>query len=111
MSSREYLLHILDEIQFVRNHIPRLTLESFLNDEVMKRAFVRSLEVIGEAARKLPTDFRARHSAVEWRLIAGTRDKLIHDYFGVDFTLVWDIAVNELPLLEKQIREILMREF
>jgi len=76
----------------------------------MKRAFVRSLEVIGEAARKLPADFRGRHPAVEWRLIAGTRDKLIHDYFGVDFTLVWDIAVNELPGLEKQIREILAIE-
>jgi len=110
MSSREYLLHILDEIQFVRVHISGLTLESFEKDEVIKRAFVRSLEVIGEAVRKLPAEFRARHDEVEWRLIAGTRDKLIHDYFGVDFSLVWDIAVNELPLLEKQVKGILASE-
>jgi len=110
MSSHEYLLHMRDEIRFIRSRLPGLTLQEFQKDEVMKRAFVRSLEIIGEAARKLPADFRAKHSAVEWRLIAGTRDKLIHDYFGVDYALVWDIAVNELPLLEEQIATILSGE-
>ena len=72
--------------------------EVFQEDEVLKRALVRSLEVIGEAVKKLPLDFREKYNHVDWKAIAGMRDKLIHDYAGVDYDLVWDVVINEIPL-------------
>ena len=70
-------------------------------------AFVRSLEIIGEAAKKIPDDFRARYPTVEWRAMVGMRDRPIHDYFGVDYQLVWDVVQNRIPELRVQIASIL----
>ena len=63
---------------------------------------MRSLEIIGEAAKKVPEDFRAQYAGVEWRAMAGMRDRLIHDYFGVDFELVWDVVQRRVPELRVQ---------
>jgi len=87
-----FLRHILDEI------------------EVLKRACVRSLEVIGEAVKNLSEDFKERNPEVEWKKIAGLRDKLIHRYFGVDWDIVWDIIKNKLPDLEEKIRKLIEKE-
>ncbi len=76
-------------------------------DETLKRAFVRSIEIIGEAVKRLPDEFRSEHSTIDWRAIAGTRDKLIHDYFGIDYDIVWDIVTNEIPELRRFVRGIL----
>ena len=81
--------------------------EIFLADETLRRAFVRSLELIGEAAKQVPDDFRARHPQVEWRAMAGMRDKLIHHYFGVDYELVWDVVTKKIPDLKREIERIL----
>ena len=81
---REYLRHILTEADYLIGRSADLTLESFAADETLRRAFARSLEVIGEAAKKLPEEFRARHPHVEWRAMTGMRDRLVHAYFGVD---------------------------
>lgn len=67
----------------------------FINDAVLKRAFSRSIEIIGEAAKKLSLDFKNLHSQINWRAISGMRDKLIHEYFGVDYVIVWDVATNK----------------
>lgn len=107
MSLTEYLRHILEEIEFLISRSRSLEKEDLLKDEVLKRAFVRSLEIIGEATKKLPEDFRKQYSKVDWRAIAGTRDKLIHDYFGIDYDIVWDIVINEIPELRDQIKQIL----
>ena len=81
-----------------------------MRDETLKRACVRSIEIIGEAVRKLPDEFRQTYSDIEWRAIAGMRDKLIHDYFGVDYALVWDVVTNKIPELQMYIGNILAAE-
>ncbi len=80
---------------------------AFEADETLRRAFVRSLEVIGEAAKKLPEDFRTRHAHIDWRAMTGMRDRLIHGYFGVDYHLVWDVVIHKIPELRRQVTELL----
>ena len=96
---RDYLGHILESAG--------LTFEDFAGDETLTRAFVRSLEIIGEAAKKVPEEFRAAHPSVEWRAMAGMRDRLIHGYFGVDLELVWDVVSTRVPVLRSEISAIL----
>ena len=84
--------------------------EQFLKDETAKRAFVRSIEIIGEAAKKGPLQVRQRYTGVEWRAMARMRDKVVHRNFGVDYDIIWDVALNKIPLLHRQIEDVLRRE-
>ena len=80
----DFLRHILLEADYLLETSSGLTFEAFSSDETLQRAFVRSLEIIGEATKKVPVDFRAEYPDIEWRAMAGMRDRLIHDYFGID---------------------------
>jgi len=103
-----YLKHIRDELLFILTVTEQgLDKEEFLNDETLKRAVVRSLEIIGEASKKIPADFKAQWTNIKWKEMAGMRDRLIHDYMGVNYSIVWDVIKNKIPDLHKQITRIL----
>ena len=97
LSIEEYLRHILDETEFLSAGTATLDEAAFLLDETSKCAFVRSLEVIGEAVKQIPDDIRLKYPDIRWKSIAGMRDKLIHEYFGVDHDIVWDAVTNKIP--------------
>lgn len=107
-SPLDYLHHMLDECQYLISVIGEdMTKDQFLDDETLKRAVVRSIEIIGEATKKIPADFKVSWSEIAWRNMAGMRDKLIHDYMGVDYSIVWDVVKNVIPGLKLQIEKIL----
>ena len=106
-SALDYLRHILDEADYLIGSAEGLSKDDFVRDETLKRAFVRSLEIIGEAVKQMPLEFKERHSSLEWRAMAGMRDRLIHGYFGVDHDLVWDAVVNKVPMLRRDVLQIL----
>ena len=106
-SMTPYLQHILTETQYLLDRAQGVERETFLHDETLNRAFVRSLEIIGEAVKQLSNDIKERHSHLEWRAMAGMRDRLIHGYFGVDYDIVWDVVTNKIPVLQREVEHIL----
>lgn len=110
LSVIEFLRHIYDEIIYLQNESKDLTFEEFINNPTLTRAFSRSLEIIGEAVKKIPEELKIKYPEIEWKDIAGMRDKLVHEYFGIDYELVWDVIKNEIDELELQIKTIIDRE-
>jgi uncharacterized protein with HEPN domain len=107
----EYLKHIRDESVYILSVITKdTTKDDFLNDETLKRAVVRSLEIIGEASKKIPADFKIKWDTIKWKNMAGMRDRLIHDYMGVNYSIVWDVIKNKIPELYNQIVEVIEKE-
>ncbi len=107
---KEYLRHILDECSYIVSVSENLLLKDFLEDETLKRAVVRSLGIIGEATKKIPADIKIEYNTIQWKNMAGMRDRLIHDYFGVNYSIVWDVMKNKIPDLHIQISEVLKEE-
>lgn len=104
---REVLRHILAEVEFLVEVRATLTRQILDEDPVVQRAVVRSLEIIGEASKRVPPEMRDANPSVEWRAMARMRDRLIHDYFGVDLDIVWRVLQTNIPALQQEVRRIL----
>lgn len=102
-----FLKHILDEINFLIQNTDHISFDEFKDDELLKRASTRSIEVIGEAVKNISPEFRKKHKDIEWKKIAGMRDKIIHFYFGVNWDVVWDVVKNKVPKLKEQVEKML----
>ncbi len=102
-----FLEHILESIGRIEDDLDGLSEEKFSRSKTIQDAVVRRLEIIGEAVRNLPDPFRKKHPKIPWKKIAGLRDILIHEYFGVDMELVWKISKKDIPKLKKQIKGFL----
>jgi uncharacterized protein with HEPN domain len=106
----DFLRDIREAVRRIKTYTDAMTYDRFLADIKTQDAVVRNLEVIGEATKSLSTGLREKYPDVPWKGMAGVRDRLIHDYFGVNLDIVWDIVTVELPALESQIEAILQQE-
>lgn len=109
-SNRIFLQHILDETVFLLKETEGVEFKKFMKDEVLKRACSRSLEIIGEAVKNLSPKFKKVHNDIEWKKVAGLRDKIIHYYFGVNWDIVWDVIKNKLPELKEKVSDIIKED-
>ena len=99
---RTYLLHVQDAIVQIMAYTARGESE-FRKNRQVQDAVIRNFEIIGEAVKHISSDLRSGHPDIPWKQIAGMRDEMIHEYFGVDLTIVWDTVQNDLPKLKQTI--------
>lgn len=101
-----FIKDIVDSIEKIEKYCQNITYEQFLQDDKTKDAVVRNLEIIGEAAKNIPDHIKEISSETAWKFMTGMRDKLIHEYFGVSYSTVWETVKGDLPLLKESIREL-----
>ncbi len=104
--NRPYIDHILQAIAKIKKYTDDITREEFELDEMLQDAVIRNIEIIGEATKNLSKEFRELRSDIPWRAMSGMRDKLIHDYVGIDFDVIWKTIQEDLPTLEKGLMDI-----
>jgi uncharacterized protein with HEPN domain len=106
----DYIQDILEALGEVEDFTAGMQFEDFVEDKKTINAVVRSLEVIGEAAKKMPDSMREKYPEIPWKRMTGMRDKLIHEYFGIDLEIVWEVVTNELPPIKPLIQKVLEEE-
>lgn len=102
-----YLKHLLESINAIEEFSKDLTEKELVHNRLKQSAIIREIEIIGEAVKNISNTLKEKHSEIMWKEIAGTRDKMIHNYFGIDFEIVWNIIKIDLPILKKQIFSII----
>jgi len=103
---RDYLIDILESALEVEMFIAGMSYDDFFRDKKTINAVIRSLEVMGEAAKRVPEEIRVKYPEIPWKRMAGMRDKLIHEYAGVDMETVWDVATEELPAIKPMLEQL-----
>jgi uncharacterized protein with HEPN domain len=103
----DYIQDMLDSAEKAVKFVGEMKYEQFSKDDKTTYAVIRAIEIIGEAAKKIPNDLRKSYTGIPWREITGTRDKLIHEYFGVNLSVIWRTVHEDLPPLAEQLRLIL----
>ena len=101
-----FIEHILESINAIKEFSKNISKEELISNRLKQSAIVREIEIIGEAVKNISENLKNKNREIEWKDIAGTRDKMIHHYFGVDLNIVWEIIKKDLPILEKQIKNI-----
>ena len=101
-----FIKHILESINAIVEFSKGMSKKELIENRLKQSAIVREIEIIGEAVKNISNDFRDKYSEVEWKKIAGTRDRVIHHYFKIDFDIVWNIITYDIPKLKKQIEKI-----
>ena len=105
-----FLEHILENIKDIESFSKNISKSDLSKNKEKLNAIVRSIEIIGEAAKNISDSFKEKHMQIPWKAIIGTRDKMIHHYFGIDLDMVWEIVKKDIPMLKKQILEIREKE-
>ncbi|MHC4154005.1 MAG: HepT-like ribonuclease domain-containing protein [Planctomycetota bacterium] len=94
----------------IEQYIKNLSLDGFSDDQKSVDAVVRNLEIMGEAAKRLPQEFKEKYSEIEWHKVVGLRHRIVHEYFGIDLEIIWQILCKDLPELKKKIVQIISDE-
>jgi uncharacterized protein with HEPN domain len=102
----DYIRDIVNEMNNIENFVIGLTFEKFVQDKRTVYAVLRCFEIMGEAVKNLPKEFREKHSKVPWKKISGMRDKLIHGYFGVDYETLWQTIKRRIPEIKPLIEKV-----
>lgn len=108
--TRNYLLFLYDiltNIDDINKFTENISYKEFVSDSKTNKAVIRSLEIIGECVKHIPDDIKIKRPEIQWKLVASMRDRLIHEYFGIDNAIIWQSIVEDLPPLKKAILSII----